>query len=88
MKKYIPMLAIVILVAACKKNRKYCWQCHFSITEASAKGPGIGLDTNVCDMTEAESKDFQQTTVRRLKQLDTSGNQYSWGSACYKAQGK
>lgn len=52
-------------VTACGKHKKYCWRCEFA---TSATGSGQS-DTTVCNMTEEESKNFQQNHVRTLKEL-------------------
>lgn len=55
----IALTMMVVLTTACG-NKKYCWKCQF------AMGKTASLDTTVCDMTEDESKAFQEKKAREL----------------------
>lgn len=65
MRYSILVLLALLICSACGKHKKYCWRCVFA---TSATGSGQS-DTTVCDMTEEESKNFQQNHVRTLKEL-------------------
>lgn len=78
MKKTAIVIAVLLLVTiGCTKNRKHCWKCHFNRAENMPT-----LDTTVCDMTEDESKDFQQQTAKRMK--DEYGNIGTPSSTCWR----
>ncbi len=64
MRYYLPLALCLILTTACSKNKKSCWRCEFA---TSASGVGWS-DTTICNMTEAESKTFQQDHVKKLKE--------------------
>lgn len=78
MKKFILLPVIAFCALSCGKNKKYCWRCSFAKTDTHP-----GLDTTVCDMTETQSKDFQQNTVKEMNaKYGTSTSVI--GSACFK----
>lgn len=82
--KRILILLMIVVSAACKKDRKSCWSCYFPI---SASISVSGIDTTVCSMTEEESRQFQSEYVKELR--DKYGDiQPGIGSSCRKVPGK
>lgn len=67
------------LLVSCGKKKTYCWKCQFAMGVQSRM-----LDTTVCNMTEEESKVFQQQTAQRM--IDTHGKPMSAPSSwCHKS---
>lgn len=79
MKYLITLSTVLILLSSCSKKKEYCWQCNFGATDTRP-----GLDTLICDMTEEESKTFQQNTVKMLNEEYGVAEELGYSSACYK----
>jgi hypothetical protein len=80
MKKII-VLGLISLscMASCNKDKKYCWKCIFTAYENNT-----GLDTTVCNMTETESENFQQSTIKHMVTTYGEPDNVPVTSACYK----